>query len=164
MSPGGDLKLVPEESDGADAFGGMSPEMGGQDDWFNEDMEGEITATFQGTRETEDGVRVAVIVYAIEISNGVDITEETREGLESQDLPPGVDEMEINSTDIEVAIEGEATLLWNLAEGYLHSFDLGAEIEFLVESSMNMSVQGMDMEIENSMEFSGNLTLEASVD
>ncbi len=164
LSPGGDLKMIPEEVDPEAMFGGMSPEMGSADDWFNEDMEGEVKATFQGTRETDDGVMVGVVVYAIEISNGVDLTEKTREGLEDQELPPGVEDMSVNSTDIEITIESEATLLWNLEGGYVHSFEMSGDFGFLVDSSMDISAQGMELEIEQAMEFSGTMNASVSVD
>lgn len=164
LGAGGDLKLVPEESDESNEFGDMSPEMGSQDQWFTEDMEGEVKATFQGTRTTEEGVKVAVIVYAIEISNAVDMTDAAREGLEAQEMPPGVEDMQINSSDVEVTIEGEATLLWNIEDGYVHSFELSSEFGLVMDVDMEMSAQGMKFAIEQSMEFSGSMTLEVSVE
>jgi hypothetical protein len=163
FAPGGDLKLVPEESDGEDMFG-MNPDMGSQEDWFSEDVEGEVTATFKGTRKTDEGVLLGVIVLSIEISNAVDMTEKAREGLAAQDLPPGVDKLEVNSTDIEISIKGEATLLWDIAQGCAHSFEFSAEVSLLVDSSMGISAQGMDMDIEQTMELSGHTTTRVTVE
>jgi len=163
LTPGGDLKFVPEENDSEDMMG-MNSEMGDFSDWFSEDIEGEITATFTGTRETDEGVNVGVIVLSIEIANAVDMTEKVQEQMENADLPGEVGSMEMNSMDIALEFEGEGTMLWNLAEGCAHSFELSGDITLQVEMSMSISAQGMDMEIEQSLELSGSMSTEASIE
>lgn len=163
LVPGGDLKFVPDEADSADPMG-MDSEMGDFEDWFSDDIEGEILATFKGMKETDEGVKVAIISITVELANAVDLTEKMQEGLENADLPPEAGDMEMNSMDIEMELEGEATLLWDVAAGRAHSFDMESDIALLVDMSMSVSAQGMDMEIDQSMEFSGTMNASASVE
>jgi len=158
LTPGGDLKFEAEDAGDAVDMMGMDSNMGDFEDWLTEDVEGEVSATFEGTREAEDGTRVAVIKLAIEVENAVDLTEKMQEGLDEADIPVEGGEMEINSMDIEMALEGEATLLWNLAEGCAHSFELSTDLGLTIDISMSVSAGGMDMEIDQNLELSGTLT------
>lgn len=160
LAPGGNLKAVPEEVD-VDMMG-MNQDMGDFSDWFSEDMEGEILATFKGTRETEDGARVGVIGIAVEISNAVDMTEKVQESM--SETPEGVENMDITGMDLEIELEGEGTLLWDLQAGCVHSFELTGDFAMIMDMAMDISAQGMDMEIEQSMEFSGSMSAAASRD
>ena len=78
------------------------------------------------------------------------------------DLPPEVQDMEIDHMDIEVAIEAEATLMWNLEEGRAESFELSGDFEFIMDMGMAISAQGMEMEMEQVMEMSGTMTISAT--
>ncbi|MCB9915281.1 MAG: hypothetical protein H6828_09045 [Planctomycetes bacterium] len=160
LAPGGDLKLVPEDVDGADKMAMGNTDMGNFHDWFSEDMEGKVTATFKGTRETEDGVTVGVIAIAYEISNAVDMTEKVADAV--PEAPEGVDDMQFNSIELALELEGEATLLWDLAAGHAHSFELSGDFGMVMDMSMSISAQGMDMDIDQSMEFSGSMNTTAS--
>ncbi|MFT7485617.1 MAG: hypothetical protein ACI9F9_001467 [Candidatus Paceibacteria bacterium] len=162
LTPGGDLKLVSEEEAEDASMMGMDNDMGKFDDWFSEDVEGKVTATFKEMSEAEDGTSVAVITFAIKVENAVDLTEKMQEGLADADMPMEGAEMDIKSMDIEIALEGEATLFWNVSEGCAHSFELSTEMMLTVDISMAISTQGMDMDIDQSMEFSGTLTSAAS--
>jgi hypothetical protein len=164
MVPGGDLKL---ESDGgeSDPMGmGSDSGVGEFQDWFSEDVEGEIVATFRGMKETDEGLKVAVIELTIELANAVDLTEKVREGMADAEMPDEVGEMEINGMDIEVEIEGTATLLWNPAAGCAHSFEMEGELVLITDTAMAISAQGMDMEIEQTMEFSGTMNVTATIE
>ena len=89
MVPGGDLKLA-SSSEGAEGGMGMGDaEIGDFQDWFTEDIDGEVVATFSGMKETEDGVSVAVIELTIELANAVDLTEKVRESMADAELPEG---------------------------------------------------------------------------
>ncbi len=161
LAPGGNLKLIPEEMDSEDMMG-MNQDMGDFSDWFSEDLEGAVTATYKGTRETDDGVTVGVISIAIDITNAVDMTEIVQEKL--SDLPDEMGEMEVTSMDLALELEGEATLLWDLTGGCAHSFEMTSDFGMLMDIAMSISTQGMDMEIEQSMEFSGSLTSSATIE
>lgn len=163
LLPGGDLKLIPEESDDEADMMGMNSDVGSANDWFTDDLEGEVLATFAGMRETEGGTKVAAITFTFEITNAVDLTESMQEGMDDADLPPEVGEMELNSVDLELELEGEGTLLWDISAGCAHSFEMESDLALLMDVSMDISAQGMDMNIEQSLEFSGTLNAEASI-
>jgi hypothetical protein len=156
MAPGGDLKLISEEVESG--MMGMNSEFGSTSDWFSEDVEGEVTATFTGTRESDDGVALAVIEITVEIENAVDMTDMMMEAMDDAELPPEVQGMEIDHMDIEVAVEAEGTLMWNLEEGRAESFELSGSFEFIMDMGMAISAQGMEMEMEQVMEMSGTTT------
>jgi len=163
LAPGGNLKLVPEDLD-AETMMGMNPNQGSMSDWFGESLEGEVVATFKGTRKGDDGTELGVIELRIDISNAVDLTEMVSEMMENAELPPEAGDMEIDHMDIEVSLEAEGTLLWNLAAGRAESFELSGDFSMLMNMGMSISSQGMDMEIETSIEMSGSMNSTATIE
>ena len=80
------------------------------------------------------------------------------------ELPDEAGEMEVGSMDLALELEGEGTLLWNLSAGCAHSFEMTSDFGLQMDIAMSISASGMDMDIEQSMEFSGSLTSTASVE
>lgn len=158
LAPGGDLKLVPEEVEMA---GGMNPTdtgMGDFSSWFSEGLEGSVKARFEGTRETASGVKVGEITIEVDITSAVDMTEKSQERLERAELPAHVEEIEITSSDLQLALESEGTLLWNLEAGCALSFELKGEFELSADTTMEISAQGIVLQLETVMDFSGTLS------
>jgi len=137
--------------------------MGDFADWFSEDIEGSIKARFEGVRET-DTFPVGVIAIHVEITNAVDMTEDAQAQVEQGELPPGVDEMEISALDLQLTLESKGTLLWNLQEGCAHSLEMKGEFELSVDSMLDLSMQGMQLELETSMDLSGTITSTARIE
>lgn len=143
--PGGAVKIemdVPDEMDMSGAQPSPSEFMG--------DFDGEVTAEFVGLRE-EGGVKVAVIAIEAEVSTAKDMTsfaEEMMGGME------GVD-MTVESMDMEWEFEGKGELLWNVERGVVYSFDMSGEISQTIDTAVGISMQGMEMNVEQSMVFSG---------
>jgi len=161
LAPGGNLKMAAEE---AVEFGGMSgTDFGSLSDYFNEDLEGECIAVFDGIRKIDD-LEIAVIKFTFEFGNAVDITDQTREQMEDSELPEGVGEIEIEHVDLEIAYEGEGVLNWNLAAGHFHSYEASGDFEMLQDQGMLIEAMGQEMSIEQTLEFSGSLTFEVSVE
>jgi hypothetical protein len=142
---------------------GSSSEMGSASDFFNEDVEGEFIATFDGMRKTDDG-ELAVIKFTFELSNAVDLTEATRASLEDAELPEGVGEMEIEHVDIEIAYEGEGELTWDLDAGHFRTFEASGDFEMLLDQGMIVNAMGQEMSIEQTLEFSGSLGYDVSAE
>ena len=162
LAPGGDLKLIPEEMD--EVTGGLGGnDMGSSKDYFNEDVEGTFTAIFSGKRKTDDG-EFAVIKITFDLSNAVDLTDQSRESLENADLPEEVGEMEIEHVDIEIAYEGEGELTWDLEAGHFHTFEASGDFEMLMDQGMVINAGGQEMSIEQTLEFSGSLNFEVSAE
>lgn len=160
LAPGGDLKLVPEDMD--TGMMGMNSNFGSFSDWVGDGVEGEVLATFRGTRESEDGASVGVIEVVVEIESAVDLTDMVLEAMDEAELPPEVQDMEIDHMDLEITIEAEGTLLWDLEEGRAESFELSGDFEFTMDMGMAISAQGMEMEMEQVMEMSGTMTSTAT--
>jgi len=161
LAPGGNTKLIPEEMEEMTGLGGG--DMGDLSDYFNEDCEGEFTATFDGMLKTDDG-EVAVIKFLFELSNAIDLTEKTREAMENMDLPEEVGDMELEYVDIEMEYEGEGVLTWDLKAGHFHSFEASGDFTMTMDQGMIINAMGQEMSIEQTMEFSGSLSFDASTE
>jgi len=160
LAPGGNLSLKPKDA----PDGGMSMGASGMEnmaDMFGDDVEGKCKAQFTGMRDVE-GVQLAVVKLTIDMKAKTDMTERVKEQMEEQDLPPEVEGMEFKSIDIEYSLEAEGELLWNVAGGHFHSLDLSGTSGFKSDQSMAMKVQGREMNIDQSMEFSGTTTFQAT--
>ncbi len=161
LAPGGNVSLKPKEG-GEDASMGMgSSGMENMSEMFGDDVEGKSKAQFTGLREV-DGTQMAVVKVTIDMKAKTDMTEKVREQMKKGDLPPEVEGMEFDSVDIEYALEAEGELLWDVAGGHFHSLDLSGTTSFKSAQSMSIKVQGRDMKIDQSMEFSGTTTFAAN--
>ena len=151
---GGSLKIDMEAEDMPEmmsGFGGGAQNMPSADQFLG-DIEGTITAEYRGTRD-EDGVKVAAIHLAVAVSSAKDMTDFFKEAMEKAELPEGMEmKMDYKSVDMEYELEGEATLLWNLAGGHVHSFELNGKATSTIDMSMSMEMEGMGkMDFEMSM-------------
>jgi len=162
LAPGGDLAMKPKESGAEDDGMGMGPSgMENLADMFGDDVEGKATAKFVGMREV-DGVQCAVVKLTIAIKAKTDMTEQVREQLKGEDPPEGVESMDITSLDVEYELEAEGELLWNVAGGHFHSFDVSGTNNFRSDQAISMTVGGREMAIEQAMEFSGTTSFQAT--
>ena len=150
---GGSLKLEMEAEDAPEMMGGFG---GSQNmpspDKFLGDMEGTVTAEYRGNRD-EEGVQVAAIHITLAVNSAKDMTDFFREAMKDAEMPEGMEmTMDYKSVDMEFELEGEATLLWNLAGGHLHSFELNGKATSTIDMSMSMEMESMGkMELEMSM-------------
>jgi hypothetical protein len=158
LAPGGDMKLVPKES-GDDAMGmGMAPGMGGSmNDWLDE-IEGEAKAKFAGMREVGDA-KLAVISFTLDVQSAKDMTDVVTEAMKNAKLPPGAGDITVDHMDIEVKLEGEGELLWDLATGHAVAFEMSGPAHMAMDMAMKMSAQGQNLSIEQNMEFSGTTSM-----
>lgn len=161
LAPGGNLGLKPKEGGEEASMGMGSSGMENMADMFGDDVEGKSKAQFVGTREV-DGAQMAVVKLTIDMKAKTDMTERVREQMKEGDLPPEVEGMEFESVDIEYALEAEGEMLWDIAGGHFHSLDLSGTTSFKSSQAMNIKVQGREMKIEQSMEFSGTTTFQAT--
>ncbi len=160
LFPGGNLALEIENVGEESPVPGMDPASQPQTHEIWGETEGEVTATFSGTRDA-DGVTVAVIDIELDISTARDISELMRERI-GDIVPDGV-EMDISSVDMEITIEGTGQLLWNMAGGHLHSFEMSGETTTTSDSAMEMDMGGQSMSIEESTQASGTFTTKITV-
>ncbi|MFN0242815.1 MAG: hypothetical protein ACKVWV_07985 [Planctomycetota bacterium] len=160
LVPGGNLSLKPEDSDEGDDMGMGMPGMGGNmSEWLSDLLEGDAKAKFLGER-TVDDTKVAAIQVTIKIKSSKDISALVQEQLEKSKLP-AVDSMNLDSMDVELEIEGEGELLWDLAKGRAHSFELSGPARMTMDMSMKLGVQGQTMSMQQSMQMSGTTNVTA---
>jgi hypothetical protein len=155
---GGDLHWEVEAvgDQGGMGMDGMSPNLPGMFDG----LEGEASATYRGRRDV-DGTSCGVIAFTLEVNAANDVTDNVREAMEGQDLPVPI-EIDLQSADSEIELEVQGELLWDLAGGHAHSLELSGEMRMAMSVAMAISAQGMDMEIEQTTEFSGSVNKRAT--
>lgn len=162
LAPGGNLKLLPENVD-MEGMMGMNSNMGSMADWFTESIQGTVKAKFTGTRQTDDGAKVGAIELHVDITNAVDLTEMVEAAMENVELPPEAGDMDFDHLDLDLDLTAEGTLLWNLEAGRFQSLDLSGDLSLNMNIGMSISAQGMDMNIEQTIEMSGTVTQNANV-
>lgn len=163
---GGALKLDMEAEDMPEIMSGFGdPKNMPSADQFLGEMEGTVTAEYRGSRE-EEGVRVAVIHVALAVNSAKDMTDFFREAMEEAEMPEGMEmKMDYKSVDMEFELEGEATLLWNLGGGHLHSFELVGKGSTTMDMAVAMEIEGMgsmDFEMSMLMKSDSTITLSAT--
>ncbi|MDP6369582.1 MAG: hypothetical protein QF615_08235, partial [Planctomycetota bacterium] len=120
-------------------------------------------ATFEGTREV-DGLEVGVITLVVEIDSANDMTDMLEDMVGSEELPEGM-EMSFDRMDVEIELEAEGTLYWDVSGGHVHSFDLSGELALMIDMAMTMDIPGQgEMTVENTMEMSGTMSQELAVE
>ncbi len=158
LAAGGDMKILPDDMEEMASMG-PTPGMSTLKDMMGE-VTGSAIATYTGKREV-DGVEVGVIEIKLDISGANDITDLLQEMTDEMPIEMEA-EVSYDAADIEFELKGEGELLWNLAGGHLHRFELDAEMAFAMDMAMVMSMMGQDMEMEMNMEMSGNVQLGAA--
>ena len=156
MGPGGNLKLAPNEADLPEGMG-QNP---GADLSFSDmlgEVEGDIECEYMGTREVE-GRMLARIKVSIDITSANDLTEMIKEKMDEIDMGDQGVEMDFQSADVELAVEGEGELLWDLKAGHFVSFELSGDMEQTMDMAMAMATPMGDMDIEQSIIMSGTIS------
>ena len=155
LAPGGDLAIVPEDTE----MGGMGMPGGGMNmEQMLGELDGDVTCKLTGLRDV-DGAKIAVIAISIEIESTNDLTEMIQEMMEEAELPPEAGSMEIESVDVELSIEGEGELLWDITHGHFLELTISSEMESTMDQAMSMSMGPESMTMEQSMVFSASGTL-----
>jgi hypothetical protein len=163
ISPGGDLKIKPKEDSSAESPMGMG-DMGGAGsptDWFNSDMEGEATATFDGMREVS-GKSYAVIKLEVKAKGKKDLTEQAKENAANAEAE-GM-KMEMEKVEVSFEYEGTGELLWDLAGNHAHSFEFSGPAKAIMDIEMALEMQGQNMTIGQGMELAGTTKLKITLE
>ncbi len=165
LTPGGNLKLVPEDMtpEMQQMMGGMGGNgMGSMQDWLEGELEGTATGKFAGMREI-DGAEYALIEVTISIETAVDMTDKMMEAMDEMEMPQGA-EMEFDHLDLEFQMEAEGQLFWDIKAGHFYSFELTGSTGILVDTGMAMNMGDQEMSIENTVEMSGTITMGAKAE
>jgi hypothetical protein len=162
LAYGGNLKLVPNDMEGMDMNAGM-PGMDSMSDFssvFGDMLEGEASAEYRGTREI-DGVSCAVIHVVVDISASADISDKVRDAMD--EMPEQISAAEIEHMDLEMELEGEGDLYWDLAAGVVHSFELSGTTSMAMDMAMALSMGEQSMNMEQNLQLSGTFANALSV-
>jgi len=166
-TPGGNLKMVPEDMDeaegmDADMLDGMRDQFGDQ---FAELFEGECTCTFKEVREV-DGEEIAEITVEVEIASAANVADMLMEFINgmTSELGGEAPEVDIESADINLDFTGEGTLLWNLGGGHASGFDMSGEAIFGIDLAVVVEAPDGSQTIEASIEMSGSYQHEAEME
>ena len=163
LAPGGDMKLVPELDEEAQQFPGMQGGMGeGFGEMLGDSIEGTASGEFKGMQDLE-GVNVAAIAIKLDIESSNDMTEQIKEQM--SEMPEEMGEVDLDYADVELDIEAEGTLYWNVDAGHAHMLELSGSMTMIMDTAMKMSPGGQEMRIEQMFEMAGtfdtNLTVTA---
>ncbi len=158
--PGGNLQMLPEDMEiDEEAMKTFGEIFNGFGETFSDLLEGSCTCTFKGTRE-EGGVRVAEIAIELEVATTLDLSEfldkAFRAGIEQSGVGDKVN-FTLDTADFNLDFEGTGTLLWNLAAGRMHSFQLAGDASMDIDLAVSVEAEGESHELDASLELVGSM-------
>lgn len=110
---------------------------------------------YKGVREV-DGVRVGVIAVKLEGKPVIDLSSIIEKAIKMQAEGQGADvDVKINKAQLAATFDGKGELLWNLADGHVHSFNMKADLELAFEADIDVDAQGQQLPFEASATLSG---------
>ena len=125
---------------------------------FGDEVEGRVKATYGGVREVE-GRRLGVIALELDVDTRSDLTELARRSRTTAELESG---MEVEAALVELELEGQGELLWDLAGGHAASAELAGEERVKALTRLSLPGEG-DETVEQELELAGTFASEASV-
>jgi hypothetical protein len=162
FGPGGNLSLVPEDAEGGGMDPGMTSGMSSMSEMLGDLLEGEAKGKFTGMREV-DGEKMAVIKLTVKISSSKDMTDVVAEAMKKTKMPADM-EMKFDHMDIDLKIESEGELVWNVAAGHAHTLELSGPVHINMDMAMKITPPGQGaMALEQRMEMSGTSNLAVKV-
>lgn len=110
---------------------------------------------FAGQRE-EGGVTLGVIKFEIALDESMDLSELIQKAVEMQ-APEMEIEMSIDEASLAVKATGKGELLWNIAEGHAHSFNLDTEMTVEMVITMSIDAGGQQVDVDGSADMTGTV-------
>jgi hypothetical protein len=118
-----------------------------------------VECTYKG--DDEDGGAVIAFEYKGELS--LDLSDLAMEALEMQDM--GEVEMDADITlSMDFELEGEGLMTWDMKAGHVKGFEMNAEVIMLMDASADIEAMGESHTGEASVEVSGEMAWEMSVE
>lgn len=151
--PGGVAGGVSSDGDGPDVDA-MSEAMAEQFAEAFKDFR--VRCTYKGSRES-DGKQVGEIAFTYDGNGSLDLGSVLDEL--SGSFGPGAEDMDITA-DATLKLKGEGTLLWDLATGSLHSYEMQADVGLGFNLQLRTSQQGQQFEFALGGELGGDVTWE----
>jgi hypothetical protein len=113
----------------------------------------ETTCEFKGEREVE-GRKLGVIALNMHGEGVIDLEPVILAAVEAQDAGVEID-MDIQAAQLKLSFTGKGEALWDMSRGILSGFDLGADMEFVMDLALSADVQGESHELEADAELLG---------
>lgn len=152
--PGGMIAKAPEGDDSAE-FDRFRREIEEQFSAFLKEFK--VVCTYKGTQD-DGGKTAAEISFTFDGKMKLDLGSMIEELVATQG-GEGVPEMDIKAI-FGMDLKGEGTLLWNVAAGHLHKFDMQADCGLDVDVEMHMQQGDMPMDGNMNAKAEGKLTWE----
>lgn len=157
--PGGNLSLRPVESpEGARDGGDMNMFEGNPAEAFS-GLEGEVKATYKGSRNVE-GISCGVVALDFKVHSTKDLTDKLPKPGDGSG-PMG--EVHVDHVKAFLALEGEGELIWDLGLGCARTFSMSAKIKNQMEVAMKIAQGDKSMDILRKMQMSGSYDLKVAV-
>jgi hypothetical protein len=145
------------EEDGAEMMDLAGDSLGGQMEEALEDFV--VECTYKG--DDEDGGAVISLEYEGELS--MDLSDLAMQALEMQDM--GEMEMDMDITiSMDFELEGEGQMTWDMKAGRAKAFEMSAELIMLLDASADIEAMGESHSGEATVEVSGEMAWEMSVE
>ena len=160
--PGGNLALLPEDSDELDMeeLAEILEELSETiEERFPDWTSGTATATYEGTRD-EDGTEVAVIKIEIEIEIDADLAEllatVVDEVLSKVDEAPEDLDLSVSEANLSMSITGTGELTWDTDAGHMYGFSFQGDQDLEFTLAADIDVEGESHSFSAGFEASGS--------
>lgn len=152
--PGGVISSAKDKGDGPD-LDAIVEDVGQQIQEALKDFR--VTCTYKGTRE-EGGTKVGAIAFVYDGKADIDLVPMLEKLAESVG-GEGVPEMDFTASAA-MQLEGEGLLLWDLAAGVMHSYEMKSKVGFDLNVQVHADQDGQQIEVALSGSLGGNVTWE----
>ncbi len=141
--------------------GGEGPDMGEMSEEMAKQMEEafkafKVTCIYKGTRDA-GGTKVGEITFAYDGKASLDLDPILEKVQES--FGEGAPEMDFNAT-ASMSLKGEGVLLWDLATGVMHSYEMKSNLGLDVNIQVHGDQEGQQFEVSLSGSVGGDVTWE----
>lgn len=155
--PGGIVMSGKDESGGPD-IDALGQEMADQLEEAWSDFK--VACTYKGARE-DGGTRVGEITFLYDGKATLDLASLLEKVTQSVGGGAEMPEMDIQAT-ASMTLKGEGVLLWDLATGTLHSYEMKADVGLDIDIEVSMDQGGQQMEFAVAGSLGGDVTWDLS--
>jgi hypothetical protein len=152
------------------AFGNQDSEIGQPDDPQVEEMMGlfepyldqyreafKLSAEYLGRRE-QDGRELGAIRVVMNGRVDLDLRDSIERAMSAR-MPEGFEiDLVIDAAELTMGGEGEGLLLWDLAAGIIHSYEMSLDLELTIDVSVSASADGESHDAQVNAEILGDAT------
>ncbi len=115
------------------------------------------TCTYKGTRQVGDR-SCAAIELSFDASGEFDLAQVIRSVVEKQ-VPPEMEmKLDVAKATIGLTMKGQGMLLWDVAAGLMHDFNLASDIGVKADMQMSADAMGQNQDVDAQVDASGTIT------